>query len=64
MLLLPILDDETVNALELIGVARYDRQFVRQRGGRNPQVSCADDGPRAAQALVPFGVNVGALSVE
>ncbi len=42
----------------------YDSQLVRERRGRNHQVFCADDIPGAAQACMPFGVNIGDLGVE
>ncbi len=41
-----------------------DSQFVRERRGRNHQVSRADDIFGAAQVCMSFGVNVGDFRVE
>jgi len=62
--LLPILNGQASNAGKFLGVVRDDRQPVRERRGCNHQVSCADDVSSTAQVRMPFGVNVGDMSVK
>ena len=62
--LLPILDDQAVNASKFSGVVRDDRQPVRQCRGGDHQVSGTDAISGKAQARVPFGMNVGDMRVK